>query len=73
MVQVADDNDRYPTAKDRIPVNLLHVAEMLADVGFRPVRLLGADKYIHACDQTLLSASQLPLPGRLFDRLIYQP
>lgn len=32
VVQIADDNDRYPTAKDRQSAILSHVADMLADI-----------------------------------------
>lgn len=31
-MQIADDNDRYPTAKDRQSAILSHVADMLADI-----------------------------------------
>ena len=44
IVQIADDNDRYPTAKDRMSVDLSRVADNSAGVGCRPSRLLGADK-----------------------------
>jgi hypothetical protein len=32
MVQIADDNDRYPSAKDRQSAIISHVADMPADI-----------------------------------------
>jgi hypothetical protein len=44
VVQIADDNDRYPILGGRMSVDLSHVADNLPNTDCRPARLLGADK-----------------------------